>query len=181
MPKPKPCTLTRVTRSDDPDLYARLRAVINEAHPHLSHVEIALFFKDRMKPSKKTGRVVLGRAKAYGDEVREYTDDAGSITLNAVAWQAFTEAQQDALLDHYLSSFGVAELEDERGRVVLEKHTPDAVGYSAVIRRRGLYLSDLREAAKAMLESRDAPLLASLADPARDDDASEYPRAAEVG
>lgn len=183
--KPKPCNLTRILASEPENeaLYARLREIVNEHHPHLASAEIALFYRDRWKPNKRTGQVTLGKAKVLSAFEREYTADAGAIILNADVWVGvLTETQQDAVLDHYLSFFDVAEEEDERGRLVLVKKSPDVVDFAAVIRRRGLYLDDLKAAAKAMMESQDAPLLAGLAsqDEATDT-GNNYPRAAEVG
>jgi hypothetical protein len=167
-------------------LYRTLRDLMGADFPDLAECRILLAWKSWEED--KDGRVTLGQATRASERERTLHPDPYDcvICLNRELFPELTMIQQEAILHHELNHYGV-DIEDgqvrrdDKGRIVVRSRDHDLSEFRSTVEKYGVYRQDVEAFAKSLARSKDAPLLASLADPARDDDAGEYPRAAEVG
>ena len=122
------------------------RLISNEPdHLHLQGLRIG--YVRSMKEMKSQGRVVLGKARL----VKKYEKDVFAsdldfvVILNALHWDFQNEGTREAIIDHELSHCGYDADED---RCRIRPH--DLQEFASVVRRRGLYLDDVKQMANAM-------------------------------
>jgi hypothetical protein len=135
-------------------------------HAHLRDAKIAIAWRFGKK-SDADGRLWLGTAKKGSDLDRSLHGYDFVIVLNHDAWNqaSFSEAQMTALLDHELSHCDVAHDTngqvklDELGRKVWRIRKHDLEEFEGVVKRRGLWKSDVRSFVEAADEQRKRPLL----------------------
>jgi hypothetical protein len=126
--------------------------LIEEHHKHLVGIPIRYVFRDKAASSR--GKLVLGKArKSTGlnatlvhlvrhDEPPDRVDFF-VIEIALDTWRALTDAQKTALVDHELSHCltEVPDGLDDDVTLVLAGH--DMEEFAAVVRRHGLWRSDL--------------------------------------
>lgn len=154
--------IPRPTRkSKDPaEPYGILDRVVAEWHEPLHKASIALAWMLDVKPDRDD-HLVLGKCKKASDLDREFREFDIVILLNAKAWRELNEKQRTALIDHELchatpslDKNGEVIL-DERDRICYRTRKHDIEEFHAVVKRHGMYLSDLAEFMKSL---QDAPL-----------------------
>jgi hypothetical protein len=135
-------------------------------HAHLRDAKIAIAWRFGKK-ADADGRIWLGMTKKGSDLDRSLHGYDFVIVLNHDAWNqaSFSEAQMTALLDHDLSHCAVAHDTngqvklDELGRKVWRIRKHDLEEFEGVVKRRGLWKSDVRSFVEAADEQRKRPLL----------------------
>ena len=130
-------------------------------HEPLDGFRIVYLFID--KAPRSNGRTVLGTARVItgraaflsrrrGDEIDDF-DDAksyGLIEISHNTWLGLTDAQRVALVDHELCHFHV-HYPDE-GPATLATNGHDVEEFVGIIRRHGLWKSDLQEIGAAVFD-----------------------------
>lgn len=131
-------------------------------HEGLSKARIAVAWLLDVKPDKD-GHLTLGRCRKATDLDREFRDFDLVILLNAVAWKQLEPKQRAALVDHELHHATEATdkngdpILDERDRKCYRLKKHDLEEFHAVVKRHGLYLSDVAEFVR---QATEAPLFA---------------------
>ena len=140
---------------DESPEYERLAGLVAESHDHLANARIALAWNTGWKDDAD-GRITLGQCKKVSDLDRELHEFDFVIVLNREYWNAFNDAQRDALLDHELchaqakvDEHGEQE-QDERGRPVWRIRKHDVEEFGEIVKRHGLWKHDLELFARAM-------------------------------
>ena len=146
-----------VASTDDP-AYDLLGQELEASHPELVGAGIALVWRFGWRPDAD-GRLTLGQARRCTDPERLMHGTDFLILLNSEAWHGFDERQRRALLDHELSHCAPAlddggeQGEDEEGRPVWRTRGHDAEEFVDVVKRHGLWRSDLERLAAAAMKS----------------------------
>lgn len=148
--KPKKVPYELLQRDDEPLMYQRLDALVNEHHRHLKNARIGLAWCTSWK-ADSDGRLKLGMCRKASDLDRELAEFDFVILINQSFWQSgeVTALQRTALLDHELCHAEVARgkynepKEDERGRKVYRMRRHDVEEFSEIIERYGCYKQDL--------------------------------------
>lgn len=164
-PKPKKVPYELIGRDDEPEMYQRLGALVNEHHRHLKDARIGLAWCDKWKRSVD-GRLTLGMCRKASDLDRELADFDFLILVNRTFWQSgeVSAAQRTALLDHELCHAEVAKdkygdpRRDERGRKVWRLRHHDVEEFAAIIERHGCYKRDLELFAASLKKGEQARL-----------------------
>ncbi len=124
------------------DVMKLLKQLIANHHPHLVMIETDIAVVFRQKAIEKHGRVVLGTTKKAPPALAVLTDKKFSykfiIELGADSWQALSNRQQMALLDHHLCSM-VVEEDEEKGTMTCSIRLPDFYGYKEEVERWGMW------------------------------------------
>lgn len=153
-----------VTYSYAPDVEAIAVRLIVQHHTHLidnGHVRIEYLF--RSEAQETNGRTVWGKARKVSsinaflalpkDEACEDIAEAPEIEpffvieIAADVWGTITAKQRVALVDHELSHCRIKH-NNQDGNVVLFVAPHDVEEFQGVIRRHGLYKSDVEHFAK---------------------------------
>lgn len=130
--------------------YEILDRIVRDHHEplHMAHIALVAMFEVK---ADKDGHLMLGKCKIASDLDREFSEYDIVIFLNSHAWGELTPAQRDALVDHELMHAtpsldpeGEIKL-DSRGRVVYRLRDHDIQEFNDVVKRHGIYLSDLAE------------------------------------
>lgn len=154
-----------VTYSDAHSVRFIAHRLISENHPHLIDVRIEYVF--RSEASKSGGRAVWGKARrlsglnaylATPEDERPRPDGDGHIDevepffiieIAEDVWGLISPPQRDALVDHELSHCRIEHTETGP-KLVLATH--DVEEFEEVLRRHGLWRSDLSSFAKVASE-----------------------------
>lgn len=168
MAKPKKINVSVMDPTSEP--YKILHSVLDKHHDDIrtARVQIALAWRYRLK-SDPDGILVLGKCIKITDLHKEFMDYDFIIILNYEAWQSFSLAQKEALIDHELCHASIAVDEetgenkvDERGRTVFRIRKHNIEEFREIIERHGCYKDDLKKFAEAILkekkESQQLPL-----------------------
>jgi hypothetical protein len=112
--------------------------LISKYHPHLATADIAIIFKE--KASKAGGRAILGKSKKAPPlaNVLGDTKYVFVIELASDEWEALSQKQQYALLDHHLCSMRGDE-DPQNGEMKYYLVPPDFSAYFAEIERHGVW------------------------------------------
>lgn len=153
----------------EPEPYRVMRQIREKYHQDLHEAKIALAWRKKLKHDQD-GHLILGRCVKASDLQRELAVWDFVILLNAEIWndKSFTIDKKRALIDHELCHATPAldgdghERRDEKNRPVFRIRKHDIEEFRDVVRRHGCYKRDLEEFAKALLEKKDAPLLAAM-------------------
>ncbi|SFE42147.1 hypothetical protein SAMN04487969_102439 [Paenibacillus algorifonticola] len=142
-----------VGREED---YEQLNDIINKHHRDFADSEFLILFKHGGWKSK--GKVVFGKFKVLGDDLRSTWGKDAILYLNADMWKQMAPAQKVYVLDHAL--FGLDFKYDRHkdvkeaadGRPLLTTVPPDIEAYAEVIKRHGAVTEDVKRLAKSMKE-----------------------------
>lgn len=134
-------------------------------HGHLEGAKIALAWRLGWR-ADANGVLCLGKCRKRGDLDRELDSFDFVILLNKEAWQGLATEQRRALIDHELchaqiviDSDGNPKLDDS-DRLVCRIRKHDCEEFKVVVKRHGLWTSDLADIAKAAVNDAGRPLLA---------------------
>jgi hypothetical protein len=148
---------TKKPKTPDPlDPYAILDALVSDHHTDLAQAKIAVAWQLDVK-ADRDGHMLLGRCRKATDLDREFREFDLVIMLNAQAWKELEPKQRLALVDHELCHATVAtdkngeNIADERDRLCYRLKRHDLEEFTAVVKRHGLYLSDVAEFAKVAI------------------------------
>lgn len=126
-----------------PEIETVARQLINDHHSHLAIAEIRFYFFT--KEILQGDKAVWGRARKVAGlnavlANHDTTEDKQFFVIECwkFIWDAITEKQRRALVDHELEHCWV----DENGKLSLAKH--DVEEFTNVIRRHGLWRSDVQ-------------------------------------
>jgi hypothetical protein len=142
-------------------IYAMLRNLVDAHHQELEQAKIALAWCTSWRPDVD-GRVTLGKCKKASDLDRELVAFDFIILLRKAFWQdsRVSVEQRVALLDHELCHAAVRvddrtgdPVTDERGRIVYRMRKHDVEEFADVVRRHGIYKSDLEVFAAALRQA----------------------------
>lgn len=134
-----------------PDTYGLAREVIAQHHDHLAEAKIALAWMHEVKPDRD-GHLVWGRTRKVGPAERIFHDHDFVITLNAAVWVELSPTARRALMDHELSHCGSRTNDDDEVVYYVRKH--DLEEFVAIVRRYGLWKSDIEQFVNAAVEAR---------------------------
>ena len=138
------------------------KPIIAQYHTHLINARIGYIYKN--KPMKKCGRTIFATVEKCSVKAKALCNISGGeaydfvIVINYKDWNALTDEQRVAVLDHELCHCKIEEDEDtSEAKFVLEPH--DISEFSGVLDRRGPdVFDDLRrfcELAKKKLDSKN--------------------------
>jgi hypothetical protein len=153
----------KARKPPDPlDPYGYLDRLVMAHHEPLADAKIALAWLLDVKPDCD-GHLTLGRCRKATDLDREFREFDLVILLNAAAWRTLNEQQRAALVDHELCHATIAQdkhgepILDERDRKCYRLRKHDIEEFHAVVKRHGVYLSDIAEFIRS---AEQAPLFA---------------------
>lgn len=129
--------------SPAPDVEAiaqKLIATIPD-HNHLASAKIG--YLSRAGEWKKRNKIILGRARLIKGETKHLTGLDFTIVINGDIWPTLPPDAQEALVDHELCHCD-SEV-DKNGTQVWKLKHHDVEEFASVIKRRGLWKSDLTE------------------------------------
>jgi len=139
-------------------------------HEDLDSAQIGLAWRRKTKEDVD-GHIVLGRCHKVADLNKEFMPFDFVVVLNKEYWDAFSEEQRLALVDHELCHAAASldeqtgdQKEDERGRKVWRIRKHDIEEFREIVERHGCYKSDLEQFAEAIRSKNKTPLLARAAD-----------------
>lgn len=132
-----------------------LEEVVGKHHSHLAEAKIALVYEHDMK-ADRDGHMVLGRARKVGKLERSFREHDFTILLNAQAWAVFPESAKRALLDHEHCHCGSKSNDAGERTYYIRKH--DLEEFEEVVRRHGIWRSDVLRFVNAALEREQRPL-----------------------
>lgn len=153
------------------DIEAIVEQLVPEYHNHLNRTDVTIRCVFRDTVARTRGRMVLGKARKISglnahlvglvrrDDLGDDPADFFVVEVPYEPWQALTEAQRLALVDHELSHFYVAipEGPDEDRKLVMISH--DLEEFHAVVERHGLWRPDLKELARIIARRGEQPSL----------------------
>lgn len=167
--KPKIVNIEKIERTDingeERYVYTLMDEIIAAHHPHLEMAKIVLAWHKGWNEDAD-GRIKLGTCKKVGDIDRDLHGYDFIITLNEPFWDAASDQQQRALMDHELTHAQVqldengVEKEDEKGRTVYRIRGHDVEEFTEVVKRHGIWKNDLQAFAKELKQKADNPLYA---------------------
>lgn len=168
MGKPKAVNYQLVERDSEEGapVYEMLRELVEEYHDHLTSNRIAVMWRFGWK-ADPDGRIQLGACKKASDIDRELRKNLDFVIL--LSWDFWSAAQvsdeqRKALLDHELMHAAEAlddDMEpkvDSRGRKVFRIRKHDVEEFTDIVRRHGIWKSDLEAFAEALYKRAQAPL-----------------------
>lgn len=171
MSKPKQVNYELINGKEESgrEVYGIIQQAVDQWHPHLEQAKILAAWNTGWKPDKDS-KIVLGQCKKASDLSKELAEHDFIILLNKSYWIEFSVAQRTALIDHELSHAAISKDDegatkyDDRGRVVYRTRAHDVEDFNAVVRRHGLWKSDLENFAKAIQDSKQAELFKAKGD-----------------
>lgn len=163
MSKPKPVNFELIEHEPPSEVYQIIDDAVSKWHPNLAKANIIAAWNIGWKPDLD-GKITLGECKKASDFNKELMEYDFCILLNKQYWEEFSHAQKVALIDHELSHAAVSTDKDgnvrcdDRGRILYRTRRHDTEEFRSVIRRHGLYKSDLEAFAQAIEDSKEADL-----------------------
>ena len=133
---------------DPLDPYAILDALVRDHHTDLAQARIAVAWQLDVK-ADRDGHLLLGRCRKATDLDREFREFDLVILLNAQAWKMLEPKQRLAEVDHELTHATVSldkngqDVVDERDRKCYRIKRHDIEEFTSIVKRHGLYLSDV--------------------------------------
>lgn len=145
MPKKNPkakSTIKAVPVQFDPaeEVEKLAKRLIPKHHTHLVNAKIAYLFKNKEMKSK--GKIVVATAKKVSKEMTTLSGYNFLITVAYPTWRDLSDDQKLAIVDHELEHC----LVDEDAKTGETKYLiipHDVEEFSSIIRRHGLYTTDL--------------------------------------
>jgi hypothetical protein len=142
--------IDRPTKPEPDTPYEVLDRIVRDHHDGLSMAKIALVWLYDVK-ADKNANLCLGKARKASDLDREFSMFDIVIFLNYQVWGELTPRQREALIDHECMHVtpttddqGEYKM-DDRGRIVYRMRHHDIEEFRDVVKRHGLYLSNLQE------------------------------------
>lgn len=143
-----------------PEVEEIVGKLVPEHHDHLARHDIKIRCVFRHPVAKSKGKIVLGKARKIGglnahlvglsrrDDLGDEPADFFVIEIAHKAWEALSEPQRVALVDHELCHFDVEipDDEDQDRKLIMRGH--DLEEFQEVVERHGLWQPDLRTFAK---------------------------------
>lgn len=133
------------------DTYGRMWDVVGAHHDHLVDAAIALAWMHEVKPDRD-GRLVWGRTRKVSSQERIFHNHDFVITLNCAVWAELDDQSKRALIDHELSHCGSKTNDEGEVSYYLRKH--DLEEFVGIVRRYGLWKSDIEAFVNAAVEAR---------------------------
>ena len=153
----KPPKYERISEDGEPGMYRLVRDLVAEFHTDIAEAKIALCWINSVKPDRD-GHLLWGRAKKIGELEKEFHEHDFVIILNKQVWRTLPEKGKRALVDHELSHCGV-ECDEKTGEPRYHTKKHDVEDFVGVVRRHGLWKSDLEQFVNAALKREQMPLL----------------------
>src|SRR5690348_4498506 len=150
---------------EDPSPAHKVLKSALEWHEELDGATVKLAWRKGTKQDVD-GRIVLGRCVKVSDLHREFFNADFIVVLNREYWDAFSDAQRLALMDHELCHAAIKldkngqEMYDEKDRQVFRTRKHDLEEFREVVERHGLYKDDLRLFAETVRSAKKVPLFA---------------------
>jgi len=166
--KDRPVNFTIISEKDGgktTEPYALMAQMRKENHSHIAEAKIALAWRHRVK-SDKDGILKLGQCLKNSGVHREFANYDFIILLNKMAWDAFTNEQKLALLDHELCHIMPSEdkngeqVRDDLGRKLFRTRRHDIEEFQEIVKRHGMYKKDLERFAEIVAKKQAQPLFA---------------------
>lgn len=124
------------------DVLKMMHQLIKKYHPHLLLIEEDIGIIFREKATEKAGKVILGTVKKAPPILPVLTDKKYNykfiIELGANAWNALSDKQKMACLDHHLCSM-VVEEDAEKGTLNCSIQPPDFSAFKDEVQRWGMW------------------------------------------
>lgn len=145
-------------KPDELEPYSYVDRLVREHHDDLAKARIAVAWMLDVKPDRD-GHLTLGRLKKATDLDREFREYDLVVMLNSTVWKNLDNKQRTALVDHELCHAALQRdkngepIRDERDRLCYRTRKHDIEEFVAVVKRHGMYLSDIAELVKAAAES----------------------------
>lgn len=165
-PKPKAVHYELIARDSviGHPMYALLDELVDAHHGDLRDARIALAWNLAWRPDVD-GRVTLGKCRKASDLDRELAAFDFVILLRRMFWlnDQVTPQQRRALLDHELCHAARKYEQngepsfDERGRPVYRLRHHDIEEFTDVVKRHGIWSSDLEALAKVIRRDAERP------------------------
>lgn len=149
---------TVIKRADHEDMYDLMDDLIARHHKHLEEVAVGLAFYSGWNPDSD-GQLKLGKCRIVSELDRKLHGCGVIIVLNQDAWEAFSEKQRAALLDHELChaelklNKDLETVRDDDGRPVCRLRKHDIEEFREVVERHGIWTSGLRDFAESVLRA----------------------------
>jgi hypothetical protein len=140
---------------DDDPIYELLRELVAAHHTELADAQIDLVWIHDVKPDCD-GHLTWGKAKKVGPLEKVFHSADFVIQINAVVWRELPPMPRRALLDHELMHCGTKTDDDGDETHYLRKH--DVEDFVPIVRRYGLWKSDVEAFVNAALGKEQAPL-----------------------
>lgn len=138
------------------ETYDLLEDMIQKHHHYFEDTNFLILMKHGGWKSK--GKVLFGKIKVLGDDLRSTWDKDAILYLNAEMWGKMSEPQQRYVLDHALFALDTKAdkdgntLEATDGRPLLKTVPPDIEAFVEVIKRHGTTTQDVKRLALAIKE-----------------------------
>lgn len=116
------------------------KELIAEYHPHLASARIAYLFKNREMKSR--GRTIVATSEKVSAKNHALCGYNFLITVSYPTWNDLEDAAKRAALDHELEHCWVED-DDKTGETKYKILPHDVEEFGSVIRRHGLYSTDL--------------------------------------
>ena len=129
-----------VTYVDAKQPAAVAKVLVKALHPELVNAKIAYLFR---KSIKSGDRALLGKSSKIGGKTQFFTELDLSIEINWDKWQNLTSERRIAMMDHQLTHF-------TRGESSYEMVGPDIEEFGSIVRRWGLWTSDIQRFASSV-------------------------------
>lgn len=126
--------------------------LIAKYHSHLASCKIAYLYKN--KDMKAKGKVKVATAEKCSPKVKALTDYDFLIVVSYAAYNSLTDKQKRAVIDHELEHCWVEE-DEETSELKFSILSHDVEEFGSIIRRHGLYFSDLEKLGRIVKETKD--------------------------
>lgn len=134
------------------------RVLVEAIHSELSAAAIGYLFRERIK---RRDRTVLAQASKAGGKVKHFSEFDLIIDVNWISWQHLSPLQRVALIDHELCHF-CREVTDRGVKYSLVSH--DLEEFNSIVRRWGVWKSDIRAFSRALDHAEQLGLWSRLQD-----------------
>lgn len=135
---------TQFDRADSVEEIAQ--DLISKYHSHLVNAKIAYLFKN--KSIKRGGKEVIATSEKCGPKVKALAEYDFIITVAYPTYNDLTDKQKIAVIDHELEHCFVDEGPDGSPKFKIVTH--DVEEFNCIIRRHGLWKSDLVKVGKTI-------------------------------
>lgn len=111
-------------------------------HSELATARIQYVFVD--KASKKNGKAVLGKSRRVSGVLEFILQKDFLIEVALDEWNAATDRQRTALVDHLLENCTGIEDQENGGAMKWTMRQPDVNEYTSILHRHGAWTNDLQ-------------------------------------
>lgn len=128
------------------DIHDTMRDLVEKNHPDLFILQDEIIILFRNQASKVGGQKQMGKASLVSAKTRAYAREDYRIELELAqdVWETLSSVQQEALLDHLLTSCQCTE-DPKSGELKVRIVRPDIMAFSENLERYGAWFPSGRE------------------------------------